>query len=48
MVGYLQREKKERTGGAGCVCAENAPAPYLKAVAFNSGMILALGAAFGV
>lgn len=33
--------KEKRTGGAGCVCAESAPAPYLKAVAFNSGIILA-------
>jgi len=49
MVGYFQREKggkKKRTGGAGCVRAESAPAPYLKAVAFNSGIILAVGVAF--
>lgn len=36
------RKKKKGMGGGGCVRAESAPAPYLKAVAFNSGIILAV------
>lgn len=51
MVGYFQREKKKKKQATGrswrCVRAESAPAPYLKAVAFNSGIILAVGVAFG-
>lgn len=44
---FSVRKKEKGTGGAGCVRAESAPAPYLKAVAFNSGRILAVGIAFG-